>query len=78
MREKMLAMHDASEGAYEAARLRFEALREQAEAVSIDYVQGRTERDHVRSVTAQYLAAESALAQAMERLRMSQELLAQL
>ena len=78
LHDQMLAMYDASEGAYQAARIRFEALKKQSESVSIDYVQGRIDRDQVRLVMEQYLAAESALSQAAERLRTNEELLSQL
>ena len=74
-REQILAMYDASQGAYEAALARFEMLRERTEVVSIEYVCGRGKRDEVRAATAQYLAAESALKQAHARLRMNAETL---
>lgn len=67
----MLAMYDASQGAYEAARRRYEMLRKKTETISIDYVHGRTGREQVRAVTAEYLAAEAELARAAERLRES-------
>lgn len=73
--DQMIAMHDASVGAFEAARVRFEKLRAQTESVSIDYVCGRTEKTHVRSVAEQFLLAESALREASARVQMSQDAL---
>lgn len=73
--DQMIAMHDASVGAFEAARIRFEKLRAQTESVSIDYVNGRTEKAHVRTVAERFLMAESAMREASARVQMSQDAL---
>ena len=75
LRAHKVATNDAAKRAYEAARLRFETIRKKTLIVSIQYVRGDVERDHVRSVTTQYLAARSALVRATERLRLSQKML---
>lgn len=75
MRDQIIAMHDASIGALEAARRRYETLKTQTEQVSINYVYGRAPRAMVRTVTGQFLAAESALQEAADRVRVNQQAL---
>jgi translation initiation factor 2 alpha subunit (eIF-2alpha) len=75
MRDQIIAMHDASIGTLEAARRRYEMLKTQTEQVSINYVYGRAPRAMVRTVTEQFLAAESALNDAAARVRVNQKAL---
>ncbi len=78
LRDQVIAMRDASIGALEAARRRYEALQAQTEQVSINYVYGRAPRASVRSVTERYLAAELALHEAATRVRINQQALDEL
>lgn len=75
VRDQIMAMRDASMGVLEAARRRYETLKVQAEQVSIHYVYGRAPRDTVRLVTQRYLEAESALHEAVSRVRINQRAL---
>jgi hypothetical protein len=75
VRDQIIAMHDASLGALEAARRRYEELKMQTEQVSINYVYGRAPRASVRTVTERFLVAESALNEAAARVRVNREAL---
>jgi hypothetical protein len=72
-RERVLALHDASVGAFEAARIRYEILRNQTESISLEYVCGRTDKAQVRSVVERYLTAGAAFQEASRRLQLSLE-----
>ena len=78
LRDQVLAMRDASVGALEAARLRYQELKSETEEVSIGYVYGHTERDDVRRVTEAFLTAEQTLKNAMDRVKISQQALEEL
>ncbi|MEZ4699231.1 MAG: hypothetical protein R2834_02785 [Rhodothermales bacterium] len=75
LRNQIIAMRDASIGALEAARRRYETLKTQTEQVSINYIYGRAPRATVRSVTERFLAAETALHEAATRVRVNQQAL---
>ncbi|MFK7847551.1 MAG: hypothetical protein AB8G77_19825 [Rhodothermales bacterium] len=71
-RAQLLAMRDASAGAFEAARIKYLRLRKHAESVSLDYVCGNCDAVQVRAVAEQMLEAEFIVSEAARRTRLYQ------
>ncbi len=75
VREKLIAMRDASAGAFEAARRKYYTIINEVEVLSVGYVQGRAERNEVKAISEQLLEAEFDVQEAARRTQMYQEAL---
>ena len=71
--EQLAAMRDASAGAFEAARINYLRLLTRLEEVSIDYIQGRCEREIVCGVLEQLIEAKFLISENARRTRMYQD-----
>ncbi len=71
--DRLHAMHEASVGAFEAAKSRYEHLRKQTEVVSLAYVRGEAERPDVKRLVEKLLDAEYMLRASEEQVRVCAE-----
>ena len=73
--DQLLAMRDASAGAFEAARVKYFRLLRHMEVASIDYVIGKCDKAQVNALAEHLLVAEFNVSEAARRTRLYQEAL---
>ena len=75
IREKLIAMRDASAGAFEAARRKYFSILTEVESLSLAYVEGHVAREEIQAKSEQLVESEAEVKEAARRTRIYQEAL---